>query len=538
MTASIALLVALLALPQATARDESLDAVCARFPGRDQDADGSAEILRLEKLAAASCADAAAPLVLALVEGRLLDQKGGALRVCLERWLADLAAEGFRAALVRADLYGGARHQDGLTLLALREFLRAVCAADPALAGVVLVGAFPEAFLVRTVNWRKHCELTLNRGTDREKAFAEPIDFLSTVPEGVAHTCDLVLGDLDGRWERLYTQPRERLPYWHAVFPDGVPEGGGIAQDFERGGLVYEDFFHVNDGHLEVREVLDPQGNVAALHVIPLDEVRDAECSAADRERSNCIARPDVLVSRLNARGVAADAAQETRLLLEYFERNHRYRTGELDPVFQPASISHGLGSGYGVLKEAAAEWAALAAPELDVQGAPGLLEAVAWLKRPAVLRTIRAHSDRWGSSFERGERLDCAALRALWQDGALQDGASFYLHTGCEAISPAGAETLPCTDPGYGKDNSAAGLLFFAQGLALAGRAKVFYDEPRGFCPALAAGATFGAAWARYFEIESQAATWMEVGDDIGRKRSYFWSVLGDWTLRLRRPA
>ncbi|MBI4882147.1 MAG: hypothetical protein HY812_21170 [Planctomycetes bacterium] len=536
MTCAVLFLLAVLAVADPAQRDEPLDGLCARFSGLDQDGDGAAEIERLALLGGEAPAGEG-PLVLALVEGRVLDAGGGAVQASLERWRADLAAEGFRAALVRAGLYAGERHQDGLTLLALREFLRAVRDADPSLAGAVLVGAFPEAYLVRTVNWRKLCPLALNRGTEREKVFAEPIDFLSTVPEGVAHTCDLVLGDLDGRWERLYTQPRERLPYWHAVFPGGVPAGGGVAADFERGGLVYEDFFHANDGVLEVREVLDEQGNVAALHVIPLDEARDAECCAADRERGNRIARPDVLVSRVNARGVASDLEQEIRLLLEFFERNHLYRTGELDPVFPPASLSHGLGSGYGVLKEAAQEWAALAEPELDVQGAPGLAEAVAWLKRPAVLRTIRAHSDRCGSSLERGERLDCNALRALWSDGALPDGASFYLHTGCEAISPAAAETLPYSDPAYGRDNSAAGLLFFARGLALVGRAKVFYEEPRGFCPALAEGATFGAAWARYFEIESQAASWPEVGDDIGRKRSYFWSVLGDWTLRLRRP-
>jgi hypothetical protein len=62
-----------------------------------------------------------------------------------------------------------------------------------------------------------------------------------------------------------------------------------------------------------------------------------------------------------------------------------------------------------------------------------------------------------------------------------------------------------------------------------LVGRAKVFYDEPRGFATALAGGATFGDAWARYFELESRADSWGAVGGDIGRKRAYFWSVLGD---------
>ena len=68
-------------------------------------------------------------------------------------------------------------------------------------------------------------------------------------------------------------------------------------------------------------------------------------------------------------------------------------------------------------------------------------------------------------------------------------------------------------------------------------GRAKVFYDEPKGFAEALAEGATFGTAWARYFDIESQAPAWSKAGGNIGRKRAYFWSVLGDATLTLQRP-
>ena len=42
------------------------------------------------------------------------------------------------------------------------------------------------------------------------------------------------------------------------------------------------------------------------------------------------------------------------------------------------------------------------------------------------------------------------------------------------------------------------------------------------------------GEAWARYFEIES---TTRGRNSTIDRKRAYFWSVLGDPTLRLTRP-
>lgn len=80
-----------------------------------------------------------------------------------------------------------------------------------------------------------------------------------------------------------------------------------------------------------------------------------------------------------------------------------------------------------------------------------------------------------------------------------------------------------------------AESMLFYGSCLALVGRAKVFYDSPRGFYAVLPEGKTFGAAWAWYFDVGSRAKTLREVGGGIGRKRSYFWSLIGDWTLRLR---
>ena len=40
------------------------------------------------------------------------------------------------------------------------------------------------------------------------------------------------------------------------------------------------------------------------------------------------------------------------------------------------------------------------------------------------------------------------------------------------------------------------------------------------------------GAAGARYAEVDSRNGRLQ----GVQRKRSYYWSVLGDWTLRLRR--
>jgi len=502
---------------------------------RDHDGDGEAEIASLSLVVeAGASADAGAPAVLVWVEDRLLERDE--LGPVLEMYAADLAAEGWRVRVERASLHRGDRHQDGRTLLALREELRARAAADPAFAGVVLVGAFPEAYLVRNVNWRKKTPLTVRRGTPNEKTFRDAVPYLRTVPEGVAHTCDLVLADLDGRWGELYAQPRERLPTVTAVFPGGVPDRGGITPDFDRGHVTFEDFFHVNDGHLDVREVLGDDDALTGLHVIPRDGDSDGECAPADLERPNRIARPEISVSRINARGVADDLEHELALLTAYFARNHAYRTGAHDVPHRPASLAHDLRSGYGVVTRASSRWEDADPGSLDIHGKPTLDDARDWFARPAVLRTIRAHSDRWGSQLEKG-KLDAKVMRRLFDDGVTGNGASFYLHTGCEAISPAHAERRPWHHSDYGRANGAAATFFFGDGLALIGRAKVFYDEPPGFCEALAAGKTVGDAWRGTFEIESKAASWREVGGDIGRKRTYFWSLLGDWTLRLRAP-
>jgi hypothetical protein len=214
-------------------------------------------------------------------------------------------------------------------------------------------------------------------------------------------------------------------------------------------------------------------------------------------------------------------------------------------------------------LRAADPAWAKFAEPGYDLAEGADLLALRRWLQLPAVLRTLRVHSDPWGGAFaatdpdaltkelglpwhwvkdgeqlvpswrdHRGGRADFTFFRAVCdKDGR---GDPFLLiHTGCEAVSPPHAD-LPYDDPEYGKFAHAESILFFTGCLAMVGRAKVFYDEPRGFAEALGEGKTFGEAWQRYFAIESAAKDWREVGDDIGRKRAYFWSVIGDWTLRL----
>ena len=144
---------------------QNLEAICQRFAGYDQNADGKAEIAALRELHRAG---GGKRRVLMLVEQRLLDTPAGAepLRPMLEQWCADLAAEGCEAMVVAAQLAPSTLHQDGRYVLAMRDFLRAVHQETP-LEGVVLTGHFPDAFLVRTINWRKSGALVLHAGRHR-----------------------------------------------------------------------------------------------------------------------------------------------------------------------------------------------------------------------------------------------------------------------------------------------------------------------------------------------------------------------------------
>lgn len=590
---------------QSAAPRDTIAALCQAYSGLDQDGDGHVELARLT--AAASFGEAG-PRVLVLVEARLTAPPfAESLTQRIERLARDLAAEGKRADIVHVELGASERHQDGRYVLALRELLRgAARLADP-LEGCLLIGRFPDAFIVRTCSWRRTGDLTLHRGSADERTWSA-VPYVRRVPEGVAQRADIVLADLDGRWEDVYIQPETRLAQWHAVFPDGVPPHGGPCADVEVGAVTFRDVFHVSDGKLEVEEVVGAEG-AAPQHAVRLfDRAGDHECSDADRAHPNVLAHPDLYVSRIDARGSAQqpdpsvvdaaghgllddagrpqplqfasaadvpdwravweyDAALERRLLEAYLDRNHAYRTTGGGAAWRATSLACGLPSGHAVVARAADDWLDRDRARADVHGQPTLLDATEWFAYPAVLRTVRAHSDEWGSVFaksdtgplderlggpawswtKRGERLEpslraaCGSgrldwymLRSLWENGVSADGPSLYLHTGCDAVSPPGAARYPYDDRRYGVRQGAEALLFFGGGVALVGRAKVFYDEPQGFAEALRDGGQVGAAWAHYFAAEGNAPTWGAAGGDIGRKRAYFWSVLGDASVTL----
>jgi hypothetical protein len=539
-----------------------------------------------------------------LVEDRVWTLGGDKLQKALHTLAKDLEKEGFGSYLETVRFKKLEGHRDGRYVLALREHFIQLAKEEKRkkrrFEGAILVGHFPDAQLVRTVNWRKKEKLVLRRG--RKKPSSYNTTFLRRVPEIVADRCDLILSDLDGDWPAVYVEGPKSLPFLYAVFPGGVPQKGGVPKDMEHGSLRFTDFFHVNDGGVR----LGPKGKLLQI----LDEKRDHELAPSDHGRPNSIALPEICVSRIDARGIAwspkkrwagqplldasgqprpvrlaskkgskkrtptfaqlwePDPALELRLLLEYFARNHAFRSKHRSKSHRPASFSWKLGSGINALRRAdPSSWRDFAKQGYDIHTKADLVAMVQWLKRPADLRWIGGHSNGYFTAFEKtpsgplcealdghvlawtrkGEKIlsptqcnlpkghaDFSFYRALWQNKVLPPNPYLLIHIGCEVLTPPESRRLPFYHSFYGNRQNAECQLFYADALAIVGRSKVFYDRPRGFCEALASGKTFGEALHAYFILESKAKSWKHVGGDIGRKRAYFWAVIGDWTLRL----
>ena len=365
---------------------------------------------------------------------------------------------------------------------------------------------------------------------------------------------DIVLSDLDGRWEDVYVQPKTRLAAITAVFRAGFARKGGRCADIEQRRVTFEDFFHIADGRLEVSVIRDPDGK-SATSILLADDDRDHECGMADRERPNAIARaghPN-LTSGCPGRSIAAaprcggvdgtrlldergrprsvrfaskekvpnwrdaiwepDPRLERRLLAEYLSRNHAFRTRSARVAWRPASFTCCLcQSGYSEVLRRGRRLGTGRPSDGRYSRAshPGAVCRLAAI--PGRAATLRAHSYSEGSQLGKGglEELDARVggkawswsrhgdtlqpslsaacrsglinwflLRTLWENGAVAPEPAFYLHTGCNSISPPGANKLPYDHPAYGRRQGTESLLFFANGLALVGHSKVFYDEP-----------------------------------------------------------
>jgi hypothetical protein len=557
-------------------------------------------------------------VVLVLIEPRLLQTAGNsALRTdllrCLQRFKGDLRGEGLFSRFITANLYGGPVHKDGRIVLALRRFFRDVKASFINFEGVVMIGNFPEATLVRTVSW---CPGFLN---PRQ---------LAIWPELISERADVALADLTGNWEGIYQQND-----FNAESITATPDDSTIAKGWFDGESVrtcdfsstiftinrsgnFRDAFFINDA---VYTVVENRTTPSPFFRVRLNQAeRNNEVDINDRSMVNILARPDISVSRINALHVAMnpnpaligtdghrflDAAGnpqavssptplftgpqhldlfnfrdfdlERRLLISYFNRNHQFRNGAFSnlpfrtavvcgPALDPRRPPDFIPDSYEPLVNAAATdfQPCVKTPNATLQ------QYVQFYKTPATLKYIMAHSNANTSQFRDGGDMtaftaevggaplrwvyrpgqhvpsfdgqggiaDMFTHRALWHYNTLQSaGASLMIHGGCNVNSVAETQTDNYTSTNYARWNNAEGILFYTNCVSLFSRAKGFNDSPKGFSDGyrLSDWANFGSCWKSYFNAEANNGGFSTY--NIQRKRAYFWSINGDWTLRLR---
>jgi hypothetical protein len=290
----------------------------------------------------------------------------------------------------------------------------------------------------------------------------------------------------------------------------------------------------------------------------------------------------------------------ERRLIADYIGRSHRFRLGhDNDKPFRTSAVR-----GPDANLRSPASLNALLRKSADGFGSStsadnaNLVDYVNWLAQPAVLRAISAHSDpvrsvfrstlfpleleqavggltssgtrvwRWvgkqqgadfivAPSFEGlTENANFHIYRSLWETKRLASaGQMFVVHEGCEVMRPKHSELFPYDSPLYGQGNewgavaNGESLMFYANGLGLMARNKVFNDVPAGFYEAVKTSGRFGYGWPAYFHTDAANTgldervldpTTVQLGSDrrwrtLQRKRSYFWNMIGDPTLKIR---
>jgi hypothetical protein len=436
-----------------------------------------------------------------------------------------------------------------------------------------------------------------------------------------------VLGDLDGNWEAMYREAPftvtnyQALPYESSA---SYPVNDQIIETprYQATNNTFADVFYIQDHEVSTWSDF----GWLRLIINSVDEP-SPEATYSDRLRPNRIARPEIHVSRIDPLRVALkptalpdldgktpldasgrpqklryssptavfwepDRNLERRLVSDYIARSHRFRLGyDNDKPFRTSAIT-ALNSGLvspsnfnNVLRRASSSFE----PSTGVDNAT-LFDYVLWLREPAVLKGIAAHSNpsisvfgpsdpfalqlatgggshvwRWVGkqegpywvlepSFEGiTEDADFHIYRTMWESGILDDvgaGQTFVVHEGCEVIRPLFAEHLPYNHPWYGRYANGESLMFYGNGLGMMARNKVFNDMPTPFYDGVKnSGGRFGFGWKNYFVVEAGNSglnerlldpTVVNPGSDrrwrtLQRKRSYFWSTIGDFTTKIK---
>ena len=659
-----------------------MDAFCAF----DINADGTAEIHSLTSMMTNPEPYVLQPngVIIVFVDPRLISQDpdirtpGLAVQLMLGLLGSDLYREGYYPYFVTANVYAGSRHQDGRTLLAMRRFLQQIRRFYP-LSGTLLVGSFPDATIVRSVLVRDFGSVDnpkdFTSGNEPRYGYTGP--YLAVDSESVTTRAEIVLGDLDGNWEALYREKLKTIDY--RFVPDASPANFPFENETETTGTYirtercFDDAFHIVDHNVTVKKAppvfqselareapspvfqaeppRDASSQLLAANVtcsnVPAPIAPNAltfslnslvepspEATIGDRQQPNRIARPEIVVGRINPRSIAVnpdapidglgngplnasgvpqrlvynlaremkwkrDPDFERRLVMDYLARAHKFRLGSDRNTLKRVSSIRGPDTGLmaptgfnNILRGAYAGPGPVLSVPVDNASS---VDFVAWLKRPAALRGIAAHSDRVNSQFAKfssARDLEVATganafgegvwrwrqsvagspdttltpsfeamkvdinfhfFRTLWENKVLAGSAQmFIVHDGCEVMRPANSELQPYNSLLYGQERETGGmangesLMFYANGLGLMARNKVFNDTPDGFSQAIkASGGRFGYGWTGYFHKDAanvgldertvNPASAARRTRTFQRKRSYFWNTIGDPTLKLR---
>ena len=495
----------------------------------------------------------------------------------------------------------------------MRDFFKLTRSIFSKFAGTLLVGSFPDARL--TWLWPAHGPITTD-GVAYDTYYTT--GFLRAAPR-----YDIVLADLDGHWRDIYHESVD-LDYYKFCITNQTtshlsPDNSTIVlqnpkivlndKDYPGDVLppltVYDTFF-VQDN---VYKPPDPSSGATSVEFSLI--AGDPEVPDRNKGRPNPIATPTICVSRINARHIAVQPPQsaaaldangkpqeaakypapdtwprdpdlERTLLIDYFDRNHAFRSGCF--ANQHFSVSLIESANLGTFAAENGLNGIQCTPDETLNAT--LLDVIRWLKKPATFRAFCAHaapdytellpleSDadtavaeseagghpwRWvqekdGSfvpSFKDDTAADFCLYRTLWENRQLANVCpSLLLHVGCSVNSiptwgnPTDYWPGSYTDKTYGRLQNAENLLFYANQLAILCHVNSWEQGPYGFGAAFASSpsATFGDGWRAFSDYWLNYTLLVQnvlnKSDQPDRKRNYEWSILGDWTLRKYYPA
>jgi hypothetical protein len=399
-------------------------------------------------------------LLLVIINSKLLElqpkNQVSNLLNALETFRLDLEKDGYNPRLIIADVYSGPRHQDGLTVLAIRKFFQEIRKHYPYFKGAIFIGSFPEAFLVRTYPWRKHAGFGKD-GVVINGHKIEDKDYLRIWPDILARRSDIVLCDLDGNWDKIYIEAKTKLHSLMAAPFDSVDsknwaEHGSTSilgsqienwnPDLEMyeenvgDKTEFEDFFHINDGEFSISQGkvrLEFLGKELIYRFLNISNKRNLELSAGDLGNPNPIATPKIILSRIDAKHIAIipnplyrgdngeslldkgdpqeitaktvywdqlyvrNSDLECRLIVEYLGRNHDHRknirAGTSEEKIRYDAIAGPEFTKIDAMKSILGPLCSYTGIEDPPDGAC-LSEYVQWLRKSTLIRVITTHAN------------------------------------------------------------------------------------------------------------------------------------------------